>query len=145
MNRVAEIATLLKEHGHKLTPQRMMIVSACRDAKGHTSAADILARVRQDAPYVDASTVYRTLTVLKDLRLITETDIGEGETVYEWIQEQPHHHLICKLCGQMEQLDHRHLEGLSATILAECGFRPDLDHFAIFGLCKACLNVERQT
>jgi Fur family ferric uptake transcriptional regulator len=76
-----QVANLLREAGHKLTPQRMMIVSACRHAGGHRSAAEILADVRKDAPYVDASTVYRTLSVLKELRLVTETDLGEGETV----------------------------------------------------------------
>ena len=53
--------SLLREHGHKLTPQRMLIVSAFQSAKGHISAADILARVHEEYPYVDASTVYRTL------------------------------------------------------------------------------------
>jgi Fur family transcriptional regulator, ferric uptake regulator len=131
-------ADLLRENGHKLTPQRMMIVSAVRHAGGHRTAAEVLDAVRHDAPYVDASTVYRTLGVLKDLRLVTETDVGEGESVYEWIQEERHHHLICKLCGGIERLDHRFLEDLSAEIMHDAGFQADLDHFAIFGTCSIC-------
>ncbi|MEX2237044.1 MAG: transcriptional repressor [Dehalococcoidia bacterium] len=131
-------AVLLKEAGHKLTPQRMLIVSACRKAPGHLSAADILAEVRRQFAYVDGSTVYRTLTVLKDLRLVSETDIGEGETVYEWIREEPHHHLICKRCGSIEQLEHRYFEDLGSQITSSTGFRPDIDHFAVFGTCNEC-------
>jgi Fur family transcriptional regulator, ferric uptake regulator len=133
-----QVATLLRKAGHKLTPQRMMIVAACRHARGHRSAAEILSEVRKDAPYVDASTVYRTLAVLKDLRLVTETDLGEGETVYEWIQEERHHHLICKVCGGIQRLDHHYLEDLGAEIMSDAQFRADIDHFAIFGTCKVC-------
>ena len=117
----------------------MMILSALRHGHGHLTAAEICDRVRQDYPFVDISTVYRTLTVLKDLRLVSETDMGTGETTYEWLRHQErHHHLICRGCAAVVSLDHRFLEDLGAEILAESGFKPDIDHFAIFGLCAAC-------
>jgi Fe2+ or Zn2+ uptake regulation protein len=39
-------------------------------------------------------------------------------------------------------LDHKHLEDLGAEIMAESGFKPDLDHFAIFGVCKTCAGSD---
>ncbi len=134
-----ETVQVLRERGHKATPQRLMILSALRHADGHLTAADIYDQVLQDYPYVDISTVYRTLSVLRELRLVSETDMGTGDTTYEWLREQRrHHHLICRDCGAVASLDHRYLENLGAEILAESGFRPDIDHFAIFGLCAAC-------
>ena len=138
-----EAVQVLREAGHKATPQRLMILSAVRHADGHLTAAEIYEHVQREYPYVDISTVYRTLAVLKELRLATETDMGTGDTTYEWVHRQGrHHHLICRTCGAVASLDHKYLEDLGAEIMAESGFKPDIDHFAIFGLCAACQGRE---
>jgi len=134
-----DTVTVLRETGHKATPQRLMILGALRHTPGHLTASEIHQEVQKDYPYVDISTVYRTLGVLKDLRLVSETDMGTGDATYEWVrQEHRHHHLICRSCGETERLDHQYLENLGAEILEDSGFKPDLDHFAIFGICKSC-------
>jgi Fur family ferric uptake transcriptional regulator len=134
-----ETVQVLREAGHKATPQRLMILSALRHADGHRTAAELFEQVQREYPYVDISTVYRTLAVLKELRLATETDMGTGDVTFEWVHQRGrHHHLICRTCGAVASLDHKYLEDLGAEIMAESGFRPDIDHFAIFGLCAAC-------
>jgi Fur family ferric uptake transcriptional regulator len=134
----SETIDVLRESGHKMTPQRMMILTSLRHAKGHLSAAAIYEQVRSAYPYVDISTVYRTLTVLKEMRLISETHMGGGDATFEWVASERHHHLICRKCDGVTVLDHQYLEKLGAQIARDSGFRADLDHFAIFGLCAAC-------
>jgi Fur family ferric uptake transcriptional regulator len=134
----SETIDLLRETGHKMTPQRMMILTSLRHAPGHLTAAEIYDRVKAEYPYVDISTVYRTLTVLRDMRLIAETDMGSGDATFEWVGAERHHHLICRKCNGVTQLDHRYLAEVGARIGRELGFRADLDHFAIFGLCAEC-------
>jgi Fur family ferric uptake transcriptional regulator len=133
-----ETAEILRQAGHKMTPQRLMIVRALRHAGGHVSATQILDQVRDVYPFVDASTVYRTLDVLKRMRLATSTDMGGGDVVFEWRPEEPHHHLICSSCGYVEELSHSYLDELARKVGKDFGFAPDLHHFAIFGLCKEC-------
>lgn len=134
-----ETVQVLRGSGHKATPQRLMILSALRHSPGHLTASHIYEQVQREYPYVDISTVYRTLGSLKELRLVSETDMGTGEATYEWVRKQNrHHHLICRSCGAVRSLDHSYLENLGAEILEETAFRPDLDHFAIFGLCASC-------
>ena len=128
----------LKESGQRLTPQRIMILTALRHANGHITASEIRGQVKETYPYIDISTVYRTLSVLKQVRLASETDMGDGEYRYEWIDDQTHHHLICQECDNIILLDHRHMETLGAEILDGYGFHTDMDHIAIFGLCKGC-------
>ena len=132
---------VLKESGHRLTPQRLMILSALRHAEGHMTAAQVLEQVRESYPYVDVSTVYRTLSVLKGMRLVSETDIGGGDHLYEWLEQERHHHLSCRECGSVTDLDHSYVESLRAEILDEYGFQPDIDHLAISGVCRDCLGV----
>ena len=93
---------------------------------------------------MDISTVYRTMTSLKELRLVTETDLG-GDSTFEWAKEGPHHHLVCSGCGAISQLEHASLERLEADLLGDYGFSANLDHFAIFGTCRACREGAQPT
>ena len=134
----SETIDVLRGSGHKMTPQRIMILSSLRHAPGHLTAADIFDQVKAAYPYVDISTVYRTLAVLKDMRLISETHMGTGDAAFEWVGKDRHHHLICRQCNGVTQFDHHHLQVLGDQIARETGFRADIDHFAIFGLCAEC-------
>ncbi|MFQ6058264.1 MAG: Fur family transcriptional regulator [Anaerolineae bacterium] len=134
----------LKKVGYRLTPQRLMILSAIHESQGHISAEEIYKKVRQEYPYLDISTVYRTLDLLKELDLVTRTDLGSGCALYEMSRE-PHHHLVCRQCGQTYVLDPRFLEPLQATLLQEYGFAAHMEHLAIFGLCAQCRKQTSQT
>src|SRR4051794_9758960 len=69
----AETAQVLRQMGHKLTPQRLMVASVVRHHGGHLNAAEIYEQVKRTYPFVNISTVYRTLTLLRELRLVNET------------------------------------------------------------------------
>ncbi len=139
-----QTAKVLKDSGHRLTPQRLSILTVLRHGKCHMTAGQILEQVRESYPYIDASTVYRTLSVAKGMRLVSEIDIGCEEHVYEWLQEERHHHLICRECGKVARLDHKHFLSLDAALLEDHGFQADLDHLAISGLCQECRRKSEQ-
>src|SRR5574341_2211879 len=80
-----ETATTLRGAGQKVTPQRMLILSSLRHSGRHITASSILEEVRRAYPYVDASTVYRTLNSAAALGLVSETNMGTGESEFEWI------------------------------------------------------------
>ena len=133
-----DTADLLRSAGQKVTPQRLLILGCLRHAGGHVTAGQILNEARRSYPYVDASTVYRTLAAAKELRLVSETNLGAGDNLFEWLGGDRHHHLICRACGQVSSLEERHLDALTSRLRQETGFQADLDHIAIFGLCRAC-------
>ena len=137
-----DTAGVLRAAGQKVTPQRLIILSALRHAGGHVTAARLLEDARKSYPYIDASTVYRTLAAARDLRLVSETNMGSGDTLYEWLGSHRHHHLICRRCGQVASLDEGHLDVLTSTLERETGFQADLDHIAIFGTCAACAAAD---
>jgi len=138
-----DTARLLRGTGYKLTPQRLMVISIMRHHAGHLTAAEIHRRVTETYPYVDISTVYRTLQVLRDLRLVTETDLGAGDTAFEWTGGERHHHLICHSCGAVMRLDHEDMAVLDRMLRQKHGFDADIDHFAIFGYCRDCTAAGR--
>lgn len=77
----SETVAILRAAGQKLTPQRLVIASAVREAQGHVMATHMLHVVQRTLPYLDVSTVYRTLTRLAEQRPVTQTDTGVGEIV----------------------------------------------------------------
>ncbi|MGK2965958.1 MAG: Fur family transcriptional regulator [Tepidiformaceae bacterium] len=138
----ADSAEILRKAGHRMTPQRLLILRIIRHAQGHMTATQVMHVVHETYPSVDVSTVYRTLDALRRLRLVTSTDLGQGDILYEWAREEPHHHLVCTSCRAIQQIGHQHFDRLESALLSERGFRPDFDHFAIFGLCRECAAAE---
>src|SRR4030043_459615 len=120
------------EVGYRLTPQRMMILAAMHQCGGHITAGAIHEQVKEQYPFVDISTVYRTLQLLKKLRLVTETDLGEGVVEYELSERGQHHHLVCRQCGKTAPLDHSYLKPLADQLEEAYGFQADLEPFAVF-------------
>ena len=138
MSQSGEIIKKLTEHEYRLTPQRVMIVSAIENSDGHISAEEIYAQVAAKYPQVNVSTVYRTLELLKQLGLVTETDFGEGRVRYHPAGKGHHHHLVCQDCGAIIDLDESILSDLKSALLREYQFSADLRHLAIFGRCVKC-------
>jgi len=138
MNQPGDILGKLSKLGYRLTPQRIMILSAIENSDSHISAEEIYAQVVAKYPNVNISTVYRTLELLKELRLVTETDLGGGRVRYHSAEKGHHHHLVCKECGAVVDLDEPVLSPLKDALLREYKFIADLRHLAIFGCCINC-------
>jgi Fur family transcriptional regulator, ferric uptake regulator len=133
-----DYATLMRQQGYRVTPQRQLILDAVCDGNGHTTAEEIYARVRATAPTVNRATVYRTLDFLCDLGLVVGADVGTGPMVYEIAGETPHHHLVCQQCGQVEQIDHELVQPFFEKIEQERQFTVKTNHLALFGSCRRC-------
>jgi len=138
MEQSRDIVSKLSEQGYRLTPQRMMILSAIEDTDSHISAEEIYTQVVAKYPNVNISTVYRTLELLKRLGLVTETDMGGGRVRYHPVDKGHHHHLVCQECGAITDLDESMLVSLKNTLLHDYKFVADLRHLAIFGRCVKC-------
>ncbi len=129
---------ILQEKGHRLTLQRMLVIEALHNAVRHISAEEIYEELHRRHPYANISTVYRTLELLKELELVTETDFGEGRVRYHVAEKGHHHHLVCHSCGRVADLEETALHPLKEGLLDEYGFVADLRHLAISGRCNEC-------
>jgi Fur family ferric uptake transcriptional regulator len=124
--------------GCRITQQRAIILRALCELDGHASADKIHERAILQQRDLDLSTVYRTLERFRDLRIVSQTDLGRGCAEYEIVTDRPHHHLVCQHCGQVIDLDHVYLAAAAGAIRRDSGFDPAFDHFAIFGVCEGC-------
>ena len=138
MDKPEDIAGKLSKQGYRMTPQRMMVLSAIENSENHISAEEIYAQIIAKYPNVNISTVYRTLELLKRLGLATETNLGEGRVRYHSSEKGHHHHLVCQKCGSIINIDESTLARLQDVLLHRYDFNAELKHVAIFGLCVNC-------
>jgi len=129
----------LKEKGYKLTPQRRMILDILHHTDTHLSAEDIISEIQSRVDGVNKSTVYRTLELLESLGLVVKCEL-EGRMAYHHAEEGHHHHLVCRQCGRVVDCDESVLKPLEDKMVQELGFKPDLKHLVVHGLCSQCRN-----
>lgn len=136
-SRLPKGGNALKDLGYRLTPQRQMILAALQGKEQHVSAEEIHVEVRDRYPSVNISTVYRTMELLKELGLVTETTL-EGRVQYHWAEKGRHHHLACEHCGQVTNLDQSFLSRLAEELQEGYDFQANFAHLTIFGHCASC-------
>ncbi len=129
---------VLKRSGHRVTHQRELIIEVICAGHGHTSFDDIVERTRARDTSVDRSTIYRTVHLFVDLGLVVEAKTGGTETLYEIRKPLPHHHLVCRSCGNEREVPNHTIQATIDAVFAEYGFRVSTDHLVLFGVCAAC-------
>jgi Fur family ferric uptake transcriptional regulator len=121
-----------------------MILEAVRRAETHVTPEQVYDRVHQRQPTISRATIYRTLDFLCEIRLIHAMYWG-GQMYYEIVGDEPHHHLICRTCGGVKQIDHVLLDNLFQAIEQKHHFTIEMDHVALFGVCQSCQNSKQKS
>ena len=133
----------LRARGMRITPQRAIIFEAIERLEGHITAEDIFQEVQQTNPYISLATVYRTLELLQELKLISQTNFGRSQTYFALKDHGPHHHLVCLECGSIEEFENELFEPVRTKLKEKFGFQAHTEHMSIFGICKACATGHR--
>jgi Fur family ferric uptake transcriptional regulator len=123
-----------------MTMQRQLVLDAVCEAGGHAAPEQIYEIVRRSSEAVNRTTVYRTLRLLQELKVIDAVFSNGGHLRYEIAGPQPHHHLICKRCGADVEFSHELFVPFSERINEAYGFIVDATHLTLQGKCHACFQ-----
>lgn len=126
--------------GFKLTPQRIAILDYLEGNAEHPSAEDIYSAVRRKFPTMSFSTVYSTLTALKERGAIKELTLDPDKKRYDPEMED-HNHLICISCKRIVDLSGEHRINLSKS--EQRDFSVLNSHVEVSGLCRECKKTAR--
>jgi Fur family ferric uptake transcriptional regulator len=129
----------LRARGLRATPQRRMVADAVL-ALGHATPEQVCARVQASTPALSLSTVYRTLELLEELGVVTHTHLTHGASTYHVTGHDDHIHLVCRRCGGIEEADLAVAHHLDADVRTRYGFRCDVSHLSLHGLCARCVE-----
>ena len=124
--------------GRRLTSQRRLILAVVEESDEHLDAEALYDRAKILDPNISLATVYRTLTVLKEMGLVEEHRLGEGHGHYESVRSGPHYHFTCLDCGKVIEFD----TPLVARIQRELSERDGVSiigtHLHLSGYCAEC-------
>src|SRR3954453_4150707 len=133
----SRLATVLRDRGQRVTPQRLVINRALRELDRHVTAEEVLASVADRLPNVSPPTVYSALELFEDLGLVHRIGVSQGALLFD-PRPEPHDHMVCDNCGKVEDL-HAGVELARALDRAQRGgFTPRRAEVRINGLCRDC-------
>jgi Fur family ferric uptake transcriptional regulator len=127
----------LRASGYRVTPQRQLVLEAVTRLE-HATPEEIYAEVKRHAVGLNVSTVYRTLELLEQIGLVTHTHLGHGAHRYHLATDPQHLHLVCRVCGDITELDPAVVGPLVSSLESDYGFLTDVGHLTVFGTCSAC-------
>lgn len=135
-----KIAGILREHGHKLTPQRHIVLKVMASNHDHLTPDAIYEKSRLEDPDIGRATVYRTLDLLSKLNLVcrVHTD-GECRSYMMRRPTEHHHHLVCSGCGKVVDFTNCSLNEMEKRLSQESGFDIKGHLLEFYGLCRDCI------
>jgi Fur family ferric uptake transcriptional regulator len=139
-----EAYQLLKEQNVRITTQRKAILGILYDYRGHhLEIEDIhqLLDVKEaGGNRAGLATVYRAMEIFCKVGLVSRLPMENSPARYEFISPKAsgHHHLICLLCGRVEEIDDGATDSLRKQVLQDKGFLMAGRPIKIYGYCSSC-------
>lgn len=127
---------LLWTAGHAWTRPREAVLHVLVASPTPLNVEEIHERVARRVARggINLSSVYRTINLLQDLRLVHRVQLGDGPPRYELAEafRGHHHHFVCEACGRIEDVRECPLQG------ADLGVGVRSHHLELFGVCAGC-------
>jgi Fur family ferric uptake transcriptional regulator len=143
MQPAADSAALLRRHGVQVTAQRLAVLRALT-RRPHGTAADIVSIVRADIGAVSLQAVYDALGTLAEKGIIRRIQPAGSPARYEGRVGDNHHHLICRSCGRMVDVDCAVGPAPCLTPAGDAGYEIDEAEVIYWGRCPACIAARER-
>lgn len=138
--RLDHVLSRLKERGQRITPQRLAILRILASSDEHPSVEEIYNVVVKDFPTTSLATVYKTISLLKELGEVLELEFSHGSNRYDGSKPFPHPHVVCTRCKTIVDPDLESLNAMTAEVSEQTGFKVVNHRLDFYGLCPECQN-----
>jgi Fur family ferric uptake transcriptional regulator len=135
---------LLRRHGLQVTAQRLAVLRAV-SGRPHGTADDIDKAVRAEIGAISRQAVYDALGVLTDKGLIRRIQPARSPARYEDRVGDNHHHLICRACGRMVDVDCAVGDTPCLTAADDSAYEIDEAEVIYWGRCPECVAAAAVT
>jgi Fur family ferric uptake transcriptional regulator len=131
-------AALLRRHGVQVTAQRLAVLGSVSD-RPHGTAAEIAVVVRSEIGAISLQAVYDALATLTDKGIIRRIQPAGSSARYEDRVDDNHHHLICRTCSRMVDVECAVGETPCLTAAEDSGYEIDEAEVIYWGRCPDCV------
>jgi Fe2+ or Zn2+ uptake regulation protein len=133
----AQLVDAVRARGGRVTSQRIVMLRYLKEQPRHVTAERLLAAVEPALPGLSLPTVYATLDLFEELGLVRRVVTAGGTLVFD-SETTTHHHLVCRLCGVVRDLDVPIPTDAALAAAAATGFGPETASLTVTGLCGDC-------
>ena len=137
---LVEFTELLKRNNLKYTKQREIILECLYNNNEHLTPELLHDLIQEKFPdiKVGIATVYRTLSLLEDSKMVTSISFGAAGKKYELDNKRHHDHMICTHCGTIIEFVDDDIERLQEEVARKFNFKITTHTMQIYGTCQAC-------
>ena len=128
----------LKENEFRITPQRIAIVEILANSYDHPGVDQIYREVTKKFPTTSLATVYKTVTLLKELGEVMEMGFGDESNRYDGRNPRSHPHIMCVKCKSITDPELSSLNEMSKELFTETGYKIVSHRLDFFGICPNC-------
>jgi len=136
------IIDALRKKGYKATSQRIAICRLVLSSHEHPTAQTVYREMKKLHPTVSVATVYKTLRILKELRLVQELPLSQGETRFD-SNVSPHLNVLCLQCGTVSDVNDQTIRNVVGRAASRIKFTVTAQRFDVYGLCEKCARKNR--
>jgi Fur family peroxide stress response transcriptional regulator len=140
--RLREFERLCRSKGVALTVQRRVVFQAVLERDDHPTADQVLETVKDRVPGISRTTVYRVLDTLAEMGVIRRLHHAGVSARFDGKMHR-HHHLVCKICHKVIDLEDRKLDRVRVSHVSGEGFAIEDFSVHLIGTCPECRQVER--
>lgn len=133
----ADPAELLRSNGLQVTAQRLAVLRAVEQMQ-HGTADEVAVAVRNEIGAVSRQAVYDALGVLGDKGLLRRIQPARSPARFEHAIGDNHHHLVCRACGRIVDVECAHGSAPCLTAADDAGFEIDEAEVIYWGRCPEC-------
>jgi Fe2+ or Zn2+ uptake regulation protein len=129
--------SLLRDHGVQVTAQRLAVMQAV-SGRPHCTADEVAEDVRAEIRAISKQAVYDALGVLVEKDLIRRIQPAHSPARFEDRVGDNHHHVICRVCGRMDDVDCAVGAAPCLTPAIDAGYEIDEAEVIYWGWCPEC-------
>jgi Fur family peroxide stress response transcriptional regulator len=140
--RLQELTRKLRDRGHRLTPQRLAVLEILAVSEGHPTVQQIYDQIKADFPTTSLATVYKTVTLIKDMGEVLELGFSNDSNHYDGNKPFPHPHLICTKCKSIIDPEIPGQGTLPQQVEEATGYEILSHRLDFYGICPQCQDQE---
>jgi Fur family ferric uptake transcriptional regulator len=125
------------------TSPRRLLLDLLNQSEGHLDADELFRLAKEREPRISLSTVYRNLSLFKELGLIQERHLADEHHHYEVKGKREHYHLVCLNCGKVVEFQSPLAKRMKEDISKRTGFEILDGDIRLNGYCERCCRERK--
>jgi len=138
-----QILEAFHSSGYRLTHQRQLVLQVLAESDEHLDAETVYLQAKSLDPRISMATVYRTLSFLKEMGVVTEHQLGQNHGHFESADASPHYHFTCLSCGKVIEFPAPQVIQIAEQLSDEHGLSITEMHLLFSGTCAQCSSKSR--